>query len=136
MDRLFFDTNILLDVLERRAPWFPDALNCMARVREGRCAGAMTVLSLSDLAYIQRGSPVKVVYKAFERLAEFLEIAPLDAGSVRVAFAAGLNDIEDGFQYGAAVGWHATHLLTRNLGDFAGCAGVRVMMPSDYLSPE
>jgi len=31
MDRLFFDTNVLLDVLEERAPWFPEsAINWQA----------------------------------------------------------------------------------------------------------
>jgi hypothetical protein len=45
MHGLFFDTNVILDILEERAPWFPEATACFALVHEGRCAGAATALT-------------------------------------------------------------------------------------------
>lgn len=133
MDKLFFDTNILLDVLEKRAPWFPEAFECLARVQSGQCSGAITVLSLSDIAYIQRATPPATLLAAFRRLRSFLEVAALTQETVDAALDRQLGDLEDGFQLEAAINWGATHLLTRNVEDFPSGAPIQVLSPSDYL---
>ncbi|MGJ3242177.1 MAG: type II toxin-antitoxin system VapC family toxin [Opitutales bacterium] len=133
MDRLFFDTNVILDVLEERAPWFPEAAECLALVREGRCAGAVTAITLSDIAYIQRPADTARVYATFVRLLGFLEIASVDQVVVEASLHRELADIEDGFQLEAARQWHATYLLTRNVKDFPTDAEIRVLPPAEYL---
>lgn len=133
MDRLFFDTNVLLDVLEQRAPWFPDSTDCLACVRRGQAKGAVTALSLSDIAYIQKSAPPSALIDTFKRLREFLDIAPLTANTVDEALALGLPDIEDSFQLASALAWGATHLLTRNLKDFPAIPSLIIQHPADYL---
>lgn len=133
MDRLFFDTNIILDVLEARTPWFPEAAECFALVREGRCAGAVTAITLSDIAYIQRPTDTGRIYAAFSGLLGFLEIAALDQTVVEATLQRQLPDIEDGFQLEAARRWEATYLLTRNVKDFPADAGMRILPPVEYL---
>lgn len=133
MDRLFFDTNVILDVLEERAPWFPEAAECLALVREGRCAGAVTAITLSDIAYIQRPADTTKVYAAFARLLGFLEIASVDQTVVEATLQRQLTDMEDGFQLEAARQWHATYLLTRNVKDFPSDSGIRILPPAEYL---
>lgn len=134
MDRLFFDTNVLLDVLEERAPWFPEAVECLARVRSDQCRGATTAITLSDIAYIQRATDSSRVYSVFQRLREFLEVATLDAAVVDASLRNRLPDIEDGFQYQAAIAWGATHLLSRNVKDFPSDGLLKVESPADYLA--
>lgn len=134
MDRLFFDTNVLLDVLERRDPWFPEAVECLELARAGRCFGAVSAITLSDIAYIQRATETSKVYAAFEQLIGFLDIAPLDRSAVAAAMARRLPDIEDGFQMEAAVRWGATHLLTRNLKDFPPDERMQIVSPLEYLA--
>jgi len=134
MDRLFFDTNVILDVLEERAPWFPEATECLALVRDGRCAGAVTAITLSDIAYIQRPADTGKVYAIFARLLGFLEIASVDQTVVETTLQRQLADIEDGFQLEAARQWHATCLLTRNVMDFPTDAGIPILPPAEYLS--
>lgn len=80
MDKRFFDTNVLLDVLERRDPWFPEAVECLGLARAGRCVGAVCAIALSDIAYIQRATDTAKIYAAFEQLVGFLDIATLGAG--------------------------------------------------------
>ena len=134
MDRLFFDTNVLLDVLEARAPWFPDATACLDRVRCGDCKGAMTALSLSDIAYIQRGTSTDRIRKAFRDLRDFLAIASLDQEAVDQALRSRLSDLEDTFQFQAALRWGATHLLTRNVNDFPKKSSLLVLTPRELWS--
>lgn len=133
MDRLFFDTNVLLDVLERRAPWFPESTECLSLVRSGVCKGAFSALSLSDIAYIQRAEPVQRVYAAFEKLRRFLTIAPLNTPAVDAALARKLEDFEDGLQLEAALAWKSSHLLTRNVRDFPEDTALFILTPSDFL---
>ncbi|MCC5849069.1 MAG: PIN domain-containing protein [Verrucomicrobia bacterium] len=133
MDRLFFDTNVLLDVLEQRVPWFPESTECLARVRRGFCMGAITAITMSDIAYIQKSTSTANLYERFRLLRDFLEIAPLHTETVDAALARRLPDIEDGFQLEAALNWQATHLLTRNVKDFPPHPSLVIQSPADYL---
>jgi len=133
MDRLFFDTNVLLDVLEQRAPWFPESAECLARVRRGQSTGAISVLSLSDIAYIQKTVSIDKLYAAFHQLRNFLEIAEVNAATVDATLTRQLPDIEDGFQFAAACNWEATHFLTRNEKDFPQTEELIIQTPVEYL---
>jgi len=134
MDKLFFDTNVLLDVLEKRSPWFPESAECLARVRRHKAKGGITAISLSDISYLQRKAPAESVYTSFQTLRQFLDIAAVDAKAVDDALARKLNDLEDGFQFAAAQQWGATHFLTRNTQDFPQYDSLTVQTPSEYLT--
>jgi len=133
MDRLFLDTNVLLDVLEKRAPWFPEAAECLALVRKGHCVGGVSAITLSDIAYVQRAADTAKVYDVFASLLGFLEVATLDRAVVVTAIGRRVTDIEDGFQLEAALQWEATHLLTRNIKDFPAESRLQILSPADYL---
>ena len=133
MDKLFFDTNVVLDVLECRAPWFPDSSECLALARYGKCLGAVNALSISNITYIQRASPRSEIYSVFKRLREFLDLASLDGPVVDAALARELPDLEDGLQLESALAWGATHLITRNVKDFPSSPPIIVLTPADYL---
>lgn len=133
MDRLFLDTNVLLDVLEKRAPWFPESTECLARVRNHVCKGAVTALTLSDIAYIQKTASTEKLYATFRLLREFIEIANLDAVAVDKTMTDQLEDLEDGLQLSAALGWKATHLITRNTKDFPSHPLLVIQTPAEYL---
>lgn len=133
MDKLFFDTNVLLDVLECRAPWFPDSSECLALARYGKCLGAINALSISNITYIQRASPPGEIYPVFKRLRGFLDLAPLDSPVVDAALARELQDLEDGLQLESALAWGATHLITRNIKDFPSNSLITILTPADYL---
>lgn len=134
MDKLFYDTNVLLDVLECRAPWFPDSSDCLALARYGKCLGAVNALSISNIAYIQRASPSSKMYAVFQRLRVFLDVASLDRVVVDAALTKQLPDLEDGLQLESALAWGATHFITRNVKDFPSSPSVVVLTPAEYLS--
>ena len=133
MNKLFYDTNVLLDVLERRAPWFPESSASLALARSGECRGAMNALSISNISYIQRATPRSEIYSVFQRLREFLEVAILNTAGVDAALASKLPDLEDGLQLESALAWGATHLITRNVEDFPSDYSLTVLTPTDYL---
>lgn len=134
MDRLFFDTNVLLDVLERRAPWYGESFQCLAQVETGACRGAWSALSLANIAYTQKAASVAAIYQAFQQLRRFLEVAPMAQSEVDAALGRKLPDLEEGLQLEAALAWKATHLLTRNERDFPGHPDLFIQSPADYLA--
>lgn len=132
MDRLFIDTNVLLDVLEKRVPWYPDAVECLTRINDKRCCGAITALSLSDISYIQRKETGEKLCEVFRSLREFLDIAPVDATCIDLALSEAWSDIEDSFQWHAAKAWKSTHFITRNVRDFPDTDTLKVLTPNEY----
>jgi hypothetical protein len=103
-------------------------------IRNGNCHGAITAITLSDIASIQSGIRIDLLYDTFQRLRDFLDIAELHSKAIDHALDQKLHDIEDGFQLAAAIHWNATHLITRNGKDFPKNTGVKVQTPTEYLS--
>ncbi len=131
MDKLFFDTNVLLDIIDQRTLHLADALACLRLVRSGQAKGAITALSLSDMAYICRQR--SGILSAFQTLRTCLAIAPLTDETVDAVLASPLKDFEDSLQWQAAHQWGASHVLTRNTKDFPKNPQLPVLSPAQYL---
>jgi predicted nucleic acid-binding protein len=133
MDRLLFDTNVILDVLDRRAPHLADALQCLATARAGKVQGAVTALTLSDASYVCRKRDFQQILAAFAAMRKYLSVAPISEQEVEKAIARRLPDFEDGLQWEAARAWGASHLVTRNVDDFPKTKALSVLTPAEYL---
>lgn len=134
MDRLFVDTNVLLDVIERRPAFVADSLRVIALAKPGRARLAVSPLSLSDITYILRKGDHARILRFFRQLRETVGIAGLTAAEVDRALASGMTDFEDALQWQAARSWKATHFITRNSSDFPGGTEIAVMAPQEYLN--
>lgn len=53
---LLIDTNIIIDILQKRQPWFTDSYSVVASCIQGKNKGYVTAHSLSDLFFILRKS--------------------------------------------------------------------------------
>ena len=133
MDRLFFDTNILLDALAIRMPFFREALGTLAIVERKEAAGAFCALSLSTIDYVLKTTKTSEKFTRFHELRRFLDVAPLGRIEVDRALKRGVNDFEDALQWESARSWKATHLLTRNEADFPVSRSLKVLTPFAYM---
>ena len=68
MDRLFIDTNVLLDVLESRPTFVADSLRVIALAKSRQARAAVSPLSLSDITYILRESEQDRILRFFREL--------------------------------------------------------------------
>jgi hypothetical protein len=50
--RLFVDTNVVLDVLAQREPWFKDSSRLLAYIEQGRGTGHIGAHTLTTLHYL------------------------------------------------------------------------------------
>ena len=132
--KVFVDTNILLDVLGRREPFYADSARVWTLAETGRVQAFASVLSLPNLFYVlRRASGAKAARKAVGMLRDIFALVPLDAQITNQAIDADIHDFEDAIQFFSALRCGAGVLVTRNPKDFPE-GHVAVQSPTEFLA--
>ena len=131
---VFVDTNILLDVLARREPFYADSARVWTLAETDEVAGFASTLSLPNLFYlIRRTKGHAAARKAVGILRDIFHWVPLDVRITNQAIDADIKDFEDAIQFFSAVRAGAAVLITRNPKDFPG-SGVAIQTPGEFLA--
>jgi predicted nucleic acid-binding protein len=94
--RVFLDTDIILDLLLRREPFFPAVADLFLAVQEGRIEACVTPLIFSNLFYILRQKmPASEAVSALRKLKLLLRVLPVDEKILDLALASTFTDFED-----------------------------------------
>jgi predicted nucleic acid-binding protein len=114
------DTNILLDVLQRRSPHDAAAVQVWERVERGELSGYVSAISFNNIFYIARkqvgATPAMAAVNAVRAV---FRLVPLDEQVLDRAIALAAGDLEDAIQAAAALRVNADYVVTRNVKDFA-----------------
>lgn len=133
-DRLFFDTNVLLDHLLDRAPFADDATELWSMAERHEVSGCISAVSFNFVYYIVRHhAGERAARRAINGLRDVFEINEVDAQIINQAIDSDFADFEDAIQHACAVRAGATHLVTRDLSGFRR-SEVPVVAPDSYLS--
>lgn len=131
---VLFDTNIILDVLEKRLPFYDSSKSVLESCVSGNVAGYIALHSISNIFYILRKH-----YSAADRRAlllnilDLLQVAGTDHESVRNALQReDFSDFEDCLQDECAKQIHADYIVTRNTNDFS-TSDIPAIIPDDLL---
>ena len=114
--RVLIDTNIVLDFLLQREPFFQDAELLFQSINAGQVIGYVTATTLTDIFYISR-KHTRSVEQARQAVSETLiamVISPIDRAVLESAFNSGLVDFEDAVQIFGAVAQGLDAILTRD----------------------
>ena len=119
MERLLLDTNIVLDFLQKREPYYEDAKSVFAMSLRKDVELYVADITFSNIAFICRKSidPQKL-YDLFSLLRKYVEVIGADNGVIDMAISLKAADFEDAVQYCSAMKANADCILTRNLKDF------------------
>lgn len=131
---IFIDTNILLDVLARRSPFYDDAAKIWSMAETGEVKACISAISFNNIYYIVRKLKDKSTAEEALRLLRdvFQPIAP-DGQILNQAIDAGMSDFEDAIQLYSASRAKAKFLITRNPDHFPKST-VPIISPSDFLA--
>lgn len=122
MRKLFVDTNIVIDLLARREPFYKEAAELFSLADKKLVELTVSSLTIANTSYALLGQVDSNKAKSILRkLRLILKIMPLDDKIVGLA----LNDdtfpdFEDGLQYFTAIENGQDLIITRNLKDFKG----------------
>jgi len=131
---VLIDINILLDVLQKRDPFYPVSANLIAMVETGKIHGYLAAHSLTTLYYlVQKGNSSADARAIITNLLQFMEIARVDQQTIEQALNLEIRDFEDAVQMVAAVQCKADFLITRNTKDFLPSL-LPILTPVDFLA--
>ncbi|MST84470.1 PIN domain-containing protein [Prevotellaceae bacterium LKV-178-WT-2A] len=134
MDKVFIDTNIMIDVLLGRKKFLAQSSNIFQLADSGAITLYATALSFVNALYIGRKELGKSeALKKLKLFHDFLNTAPMDEEELARAFMMDDKDFEDNLQYCSACSAGCNVIVTRNVKDFPKDGEVRVMMPSEFL---
>lgn len=130
---VLIDLNILLDVLQKRDPYYEASASLLAAVEAGRVEGYVAAHSITTLFYlIQKGKSAMDARATITNLLQFIRITPVDQNTIEQALNLEFRDFEDAVQMISAVQCKADCLVTRNAKDYP-YALLPIMQPVDLL---
>ncbi len=132
--KVFFDTNVLLDVLAERKAFYPDAMRVWTLAESGRIDAHVAAISFSNCYYIvHKHAGRRSAEKAIRLLRDIFEPVDLTAQILNQAIDAGFADFEDAVQFHSAVHAQAECIITRNPDHFPRTP-LSVLSPAEFLA--
>lgn len=133
MDKVFVDTNIILDWLGKREPFFKYAKELFSKGEENEIEILVSTISFINTQYILRKQIGKD--KAKQTLAAMRTICTVCSSGekeIDLALVSSFTDFEDAFQYYSAKNNSAKVIITRNPKDFVK-SDIPIMSAEEYL---
>ena len=134
MERLFLDTNIVLDLLGEREPFYQSAAKIATLADKGKILIYVSSLTYSTVFYLlsryEGNEAVKEKIRKFKVIAKTSDLTDkiIDKG-----LSSKFNDFEDSLQYYCAVNSECNIIITRNGKDFKE-SDLPVLTPDEYLN--
>jgi predicted nucleic acid-binding protein len=132
---VFFDTNVLLDVLACRQDHYRDSSQIWTLAEQGRIDGQVSVISFNNIYYVLRKQHGRQTAEhAVSRLRSIFTPIPLDAQVLNQAIDAHFEDLEDAIQYHSALRGAASFIVSRNPHHFPKTGILPVLSPAEFLA--
>jgi len=135
MIRLLIDTNVVLDLLAKREPFYNSAARIFSLADRNKLSLHISSLSFANTNYVL--SKIKSTNESREILRRFRVLVKIIALNDKIIDLA-LNDkkfqdFEDGLMYYTGIENNIDVIITRDLKDFKG-SKIPVMTPNEYLN--
>ena len=133
MVKLFFDTNIMLDLLGERLPFYESVAKIATLADKGQLTIVVSTLSYATVNYFLTKFENQEMAKSKLRKFKIIsEICSLDELIIEKGLNSNFTDFEDSLQYFSAVTSDCDILITRNGKDFKE-SQIPVMTAEEYL---
>jgi predicted nucleic acid-binding protein len=119
MRKLLVDTNILLDVLAMRKPFYDKAARLFLMAEKSFIELSVSALSIVNTHYVLKKQLSELeTRKIIRDMRLLIKVLPLDQRVTDLAINSGFDDFEDAIQYHTALESGQDIIVTRNLNDF------------------
>ncbi len=134
MKKLFIDTNIIIDLLAKREPFYDEAAMLFTLADKRKVSLSVSALTFANTNYIllqsKKPEEAKLILRKLKLL---VQVLPLDEKIVGLSLNDNdFKDYEDALQYFTALENGVDVIITRNLKDFQK-ARLPVMTPAQFL---
>jgi len=133
-DKLFLDTNVVIDLLGEREPYYESVARIATLADKGHIQIVVSALTYSTVYYLlSRFEDKKVVREKILKFKIITETSDLTEKIIDKGLSSNFGDFEDSLQYYCAVGSDCNMLITRNGKDFKE-SEIPVMTPEEYIN--
>lgn len=132
---ILIDTNVILDVLLERKPYYENAARINLLCEKGYVNGYISASAITDIFYIAK-KELKNKDTVIELLKDILKtahIASVTENDINGALNLSWDDFEDSVQYVIGESISAKYIVTRNTKDFVN-SRIKVVSPDEFLS--
>lgn len=134
MAKVFLDTDIILDLLTKRYPFYHAAARLFTKIDEGMVMGYASPLIFSNLYYILRKQhDSNFAIKHLQKLKLMLKLVPITERTIELALASDFKDFEDAIHYYAARDNDIPYLITRNVRDYKSSRILTICTAEEFL---
>ena len=133
--RVWIDTNVLLDYLAERQPWFDDAWRIVNACKKNQLEGGISTQSIADMFYILRKAMTESERRStLIALCNIFSVESVNRNQIIEALKnSAFSDFEDCLQALTAEAFFADYIITRNEKDYVG-SSVPAIAPGDFCN--
>lgn len=133
MKKLFLDTNIVIDLLEKHEPYCYDAVRLFTMAYNKQARLLVSPMTYATASFLLGKHGAEGVRNLLSNLRRLTHVTTANEHSVDDALASQFADFEDALQYYSAIQAKAEVIITRNGKDFIN-ANIPVMTAGEYLA--
>lgn len=131
--KVLVDTNVIIDFLLTREPFYRASLEVIKKCAAKEIIGYIAFHSLPNLWYILRKVPEDKRREWMLNICQFLQVVGVNHDEVVKAIQMeSFKDFEDCLQDRCARSISAEYIITRNIQDFIN-SDVQAILPEDFL---
>jgi predicted nucleic acid-binding protein len=131
--RVLIDINVLMDVLQKREPFFDASAQVLSLVENSQIEGFISAHSVTTLMYLLTKDKSQAAAKVIlTSMLQFLKIIKVDQSTIEQALNLTCKDFEDAVQMIAALQSNFDYLVTRNPRDYSN-SPVFVLQPIELI---
>lgn len=132
--KLFLDTNVLIDLIGKREPFFKEIAIIASMAENKKIKLVSSSLSFVNTVYVvSKEIDRRIVLKALQRFRFICEVSDIDEIVIDKSLISNFNDFEDAVQYFSALHYKSDVIITRNKKDFKN-SEILIMTPSEFLA--
>ena len=135
MDRVFLDTNVVVDFLCERGEFYLPAATIVTKAFYSEIDLCCSSLTFATASYLMGRSKMgtAVIFKKIAQFCSLCTPTTVDQKTIELALHSGFSDFEDALQYFSALHHGAEVIITRNKEDFSE-SKILCLTPIEFLS--
>ena len=134
MTRIFLDTNVILDLLAERIPFFDSIAKVATLADQKKLILVVSPLSFTTVEYVlNKFESSESVLSKLRKFKIICEVCEVNEETIEKGLNSSFKDFEDAVQYFTAIQSGCSIIITRNGKDFKSST-IPVMTAEEYLS--
>ena len=134
MNRIFLDTNVILDLLGERVPYFDPIAKVATLADQKKLTLIVSPLSFTTIEYVlNKYETSESVLNKLRKFKIICEVCEVNDETIDKALNSNFKDFEDAVQYFSALQSNSSIIMTRNGKDFKHST-IPIMTAEEYLS--